>query len=61
MNPGTAIAGLISGKAEYTGFHLARKKETAYFEQERKKIFDESQRNKLPKSFDKEETKRMGL
>lgn len=33
----------------------------AYFEQEGKKIFDESQRNKLPKSFDKVETKGMSL
>lgn len=57
MNPGTAISRLISGKAEYTGFYLARKKEAAYFEQEGKKIFDESQRNKPPKSFYKEATK----
>lgn len=33
-----------------------------YLEQERgEKIFDESQRNKLPKSFEEEETKGMGL
>lgn len=57
MNPGTAITGLISGKAEYTGFYLARKKEAAYFEEEGKTIFDESQRNKLLKSFYKDATK----
>lgn len=33
-----------------------------YLDQERgEKIFDESQRNKLPKSFEEEETKGMGL
>lgn len=33
-----------------------------YLEQERgEKIFDQSQRNKLPKSFEEEETKGMGL
>lgn len=57
--PRFTITGLISGKAEYESFHLAWERETAYSEQEGKKIFDESHRNELPKSFDKEETKRM--
>lgn len=33
----------------------------AHFELERKKIFDECQRSKLPKSFNKEETKGSGF
>lgn len=53
MNPGTIMVGLISGSAEYTGFHLARRKETELILNRKEKIFDESQRNKLPKFFDK--------
>lgn len=60
-NPDTTIVGLVLGRAGYTGFHLARKKETAYLEQEGKKVFDESQRNKPPQSCDEEETKGVGL
>lgn len=53
MNPGTIMVGLISGSAGYTGFHLARRKETELILNRKEKIFDESQRNKLPKFFDK--------
>lgn len=63
VDPCPTITGLVSERTEYSGFHLPGKKETEFIWNRKggKKIFDESQRNKLPKSFEEEETKGMGL
>ena len=54
MDPCPTITGLVSERAEYSGFHLAGKKKTEFIlNRKEEKIFDESQRNKLLKSFDK--------
>lgn len=63
MDPCPTITGLVSERTEYSGFHLSGKKKTEFILNRKgvKKIFDESQRNKLPKSCHEEETKGMGL
>lgn len=63
VDPCPTITGLVSERAEYSSFHLAGEKEAGFIlsRKGKKKVFDESQRNKLPKSFDEEETKGVGL